>query len=403
MEEQKDSLIKKESILPDAKKVASWRHSIFAKFFSTFLLLALVPAIIAIVLLVSAYQSLLSRYVSEEIVSDFFNNITTQIILVFLFIVVVAIFVAFVLSRNITRPLRSLTSAVERIAKGDLNISFNVTRMDEIGTLAYFFNDMVVRLKEVIERQKVISRMKSEFVSIAAHQLRTPLSAMKWSIRMVLDGEMGPIKKDVNDILSRSYQVNERMIVLVDSLLNVARLEEGRFGFDFIKIGINDLLQDVAVSYKLFAERKGVILNFQFSQTRYVILADKDKLSLAIGNIIDNAIRYTPKNGMVNISIDKEKDKYIIIKVQDTGMGIPKRHHEKMFTKFFRSKHAALLETEGTGLGLYIARNIFIQHGGDIRFESAENKGTTFFIKIPLRPELVPKEEKPLEEFLEKL
>ncbi|MBU1045612.1 PAS domain-containing protein [Patescibacteria group bacterium] len=235
-----------------------------------------------------------------------------------------------------------------------------------------------------ISREKVIERLKSQFVSVAAHQLRTPLSIIKWSLSMILEEEIGPLNTEQKEMLSWANQTNERMIRLINDLLNVARIEEGRFMYRPTIIDFGELVESMVASLKPLAQKKKVKFIFKTSKTKApkVIRADIEKLTLAIKNIIENAIFYTDPGGSVEVSLTRKKDK-VELSVKDSGIGIPKDQQDRVFTKFFRADNAVRKETEGTGLGLFIAKNVMESHKGKISFVSAEKKGTTFTISLP--------------------
>jgi len=246
-----------------------------------------------------------------------------------------------------------------------------------------------------ISREKLIERMKTEFVSIAAHQLRTPLSAIKWTLKMLLDGDLGPLSKEQKEFVKKTYQSNERMIRLINDLLNVTRIEEGRFVYAFVLIDLRKIIENIVDSYKELIKNKKLEIKFKKPKKFPKIKIDLEKMSLAVQNLIDNAIRYTLPGGKIEISL-KNLGKEIEFQIKDTGIGIPKSQQERIFTKFFRGFNATKLATEGSGLGLFITKNIIEAHGGKIWFESEERKGTTFYFTLPV------KEEK-FEEFLKKV
>ena len=246
-----------------------------------------------------------------------------------------------------------------------------------------------------ISREKLIERMKTEFVSIAAHQLRTPLSAIKWTLKMLLDGDLGPLSKEQKEFVKKTYQSNERMIRLINDLLNVTRIEEGRFVYAFVLIDLRKIIENIVDSYKELIKNKKLEIKFKKPKKFPKIKIDLEKMSLAVQNLIDNAIRYTLPGGKIEISL-KNLGKEIEFQIKDTGIGIPKSQQERIFTKFFRGFNATKLATEGSGLGLFITKNIIEAHGGKIWFESEEGKGTTFYFTLPV------KEEK-FEEFLKKV
>jgi len=239
-----------------------------------------------------------------------------------------------------------------------------------------------------ITREKTIERTKSEFVSLTAHQLRTPLSAIKWALRMLLDGDLGKITEEQKDFIEKTYQSNEKMIELINDLLDITRIEEGRYLYQPILTNLESVVQFVINSYKEEIERKKLKFEFKKPEKKLPVMLDVEKMRLAVQNLLDNAIRYTPPSGQVTISLKHVKgEKEIEFLIKDTGVGIPEDQKERIFTKFFRGVNVIRMETEGTGLGLFIAKNIIEAHEGKIWFESKENVGTTFHFTIPVKEE----------------
>jgi len=238
-----------------------------------------------------------------------------------------------------------------------------------------------------VTREKTVERLKTEFVSLAAHQLRTPLAAIKWTLRMLLDGDLGQISKEQKEFLDKTYVSNERMINLINDLLDVARIEEGRYIYKQSLVDLGPIVQFVINSYKEEIERKKI--NFIFLKPKEKlprIMVDVEKIRLALNNLFDNAIKYTPPEGKVIISLRSAK-KAIEFSIKDTGVGIPKDQQERVFTKFFRAANVMRLETEGSGLGLFIVKNIIEAHQGRAWFKSEEGKGTTFYFTLPAKEE----------------
>ncbi|MDD4062389.1 MAG: ATP-binding protein [Candidatus Pacebacteria bacterium] len=250
-----------------------------------------------------------------------------------------------------------------------------------------------------ITREKMIEAMKSEFVSIAAHQLRTPLSGIKWTIRMLVDGDLGKISKDQKEMLEKTYESNERMIHLVNDLLNVSRIEEGRYVHKPEMVDISKIIEPLAESYKMESERREIKLKLDIVKKKNLtVAADVEKITLVAQNLLENALKYTPKGGEITFSVKhKVKDNKIEVSVKDSGVGIPKDQQARLFTKFFRAANVVRMEVEGSGLGLFICKNIVESHGGEIWFKSEENKGSTFYFTLPIV------NEQEFEEFKKKL
>ena len=233
-----------------------------------------------------------------------------------------------------------------------------------------------------VTKEKLIEKMKTEFVSVAAHQLRTPLSAIKWTIRMILDGDVGEINEEQRELLEQTYISNERMIRLINDLLDVSRIEEGRLLYDQKDARIEDVLESVIEASQEMLRNKNMVLEVNKKETPKVKI-DKEKMGVVIQNLLENAIKYTEQGGKIKITLDND-EKNVIFKIEDSGVGIPKSQQDRIFTKFFRAENVTRMETNGTGLGLYTTKNIVQAHKGQIWFESEENKGTTFYFTIPI-------------------
>src|SRR3989344_5761060 len=284
------------------------------------------------------------------------------------------------------------------LSSPELRLLVTLTNVvDEQGNVRGF-----LKIIHDISREQLIGKIKSEFVSIAAHQLRTPLSAIKWTISLLLDGDAGQLNKEQDDFLKKGYEINERMIKLVSDLLNAARIEEGKFGYEFKDMDLEVFLESLINNYQEVAKRKSISLIFNKKAKNLPrIYADPEKLSLALNNLLDNALKYTPAGGLVTLQLGSQGD-YALISLSDTGVGIPSTEQQRVFSKFFRASNVIRLETEGTGLGLFIVKNVIRRHGGEISFSSTEGAGTIFSVTLPLKKELVPREESPaLKEFLE--
>ena len=243
--------------------------------------------------------------------------------------------------------------------------------------------ELVLVILHDISREKLVEQMKSQFVSIAAHQLRTPLSIIKWSLSLLREEK--EFNKEEKDLVLKAYQTNERMINLVNDLLNVARIEEGRFVYEPKIVEFSEIVESVYNSLKEYAKQKKIEYSLEISEGKKIVKVDVEKISLAVKNLIENALKYTPEKGKVEVSVKERKRKHeLVFSVKDTGVGIPEDQQERIFTKFFRGANVVRMQTEGSGLGLFITKNIIEAHGGKIWFKSQENKGTTFYFTLPL-------------------
>lgn len=236
-----------------------------------------------------------------------------------------------------------------------------------------------------ISREKLVERMKSEFVTLAAHQLRTPASAVKWSLQMLLDEDLGKLSEEQKEVIEKTRRTNEKMIRLVNDLLNVAQIEEGKYLSEMTLSDIEKLIESMIDTFKEKIMQKKIRFEFRKSGTELPkVMIDIEKMKIAVRNILDNAITYTLPGGKVIVSTEAEEKK-IEVRVRDTGLGIPEYQQKKVFTKFFRGDNIMKVETEGTGLGLFIAKNIIEAHGGKIWFESEKGKGSVFYFTLPVR------------------
>jgi signal transduction histidine kinase len=232
---------------------------------------------------------------------------------------------------------------------------------------------------------KEIDRMKTEFVSIASHQLRTPLTAINWHLEMLLAGDLGKVQKKQKEYLQEVYEGSKRMVRLVNDLLNVSRLETGRLKFEPEQIDLILFLQQIIKEVEPLANKTDCHVAFVAPEIAVEpVEIDKTLIWQVIHNMLTNAIRYSSKGQCsVSLTLDVKDPKAYRISVHDEGLGIPKAVQSRIFEKFFRADNAKAAEAEGSGLGLYIAKLIVEGSGGTLWFESEENKGTTFFFTIP--------------------
>ena len=234
-----------------------------------------------------------------------------------------------------------------------------------------------------VSREKYVDKMKSEFITIAGHQLRTPLSAIKGALSLFLSGDYGQINKEQSSMIKQSYDYTEKLIKLVNDMLSISSAEEGKYAYQFNEIDIKNLIETLRERYQEDAQNKKITLRINIEENLPKVELDQNKFKLVINALIENALIYNKENGAVDITI-REEDKKMYFIIRDTGIGIPKDLYDKIFTKFFRAENALKHYTEGNGLDLYVAKNIIDNHQGDIWFESKLNEGTTFYIKIPL-------------------
>jgi signal transduction histidine kinase len=234
------------------------------------------------------------------------------------------------------------------------------------------------------ERLKELDLTKSEFISIASHQLRTPLTAIKGYISLLLEGSYGKIPLPIQDILNKIYTVNNRLVHLVEDLLNISRIEAGRIQYTFIPTQLEPLVAELVDMFMPAAKEKGLTLQMQLSKNPLPRLTiDPNKIKEVVSNLIDNALKYTKTGGAV-VTVERAERVARII-VSDTGIGIRPEDMKNLFEKFLRSKETTKMVVSGVGLGLYVGKSFVVAHGGRIWAESdGADKGSRFIVELPL-------------------
>lgn len=235
-----------------------------------------------------------------------------------------------------------------------------------------------------ITKEKEIDKAKTEFVSLASHQLRTPLSTINWYTEMLLAGDVGKLNAGQEGYLKEVYKGNQRMVSLVNALLSVSRMDLGTFIFEPEPTDVTRLLQMVIEEQKFHIDRKKITISTAFQKLIPKIQADPKLLSMVVQNLLSNAVKYTPEKGTIKVTLIRRRSKKsLLLTLEDSGYGIPKGQQDKIFSKLFRADNVREKDTEGTGLGLYIAKSVVDNSGGKVWFDSEENKGSTFYLELP--------------------
>lgn len=327
------------------------------------------------------YHVLKSAY-TDKIYSLIFRMIAIGLLFTFVLVATLAI----ILRREVVEPITRYSRIAQKVSEGDLAQTIENLPKGEIGRFGEVFNSMLANLKE-------FDSIKSGFNSVVAHQLRTPLSGVKWALKLLLDGDIGELTIEQRGMIRHGFETNEKMIRLVDDLLNVSRIENGKFGYNFEPNDFLKLLDEVVNNLAVIAREHNIELSINNKiPALSPFYFDASKISIVLQNVIDNALKYTLPGGRVVVTLNKVGS-YLEIKVTDTGVGIPKADIPKIFSKFFRAANVIHLQTDGSGLGLFIVKSIVIRHGGKISIDSIVGKGTTITIELPLLREMLPKQE----------
>ncbi|PLX27542.1 hypothetical protein C0583_03250 [Candidatus Parcubacteria bacterium] len=325
-------------------------------------------------------------------------------ILAYILLTVAFIF-AYTISRWFSKRLANVVFKIEEMAAGNFSENLKTGTKDEIGQLAHAVNELMSRLNtgiaQDVSKHKELSQAKTDFVALASHQLRTPLSIIKWYIDFVLAGDAGEMNEEQHKYLTEAYESNERLIDLVNALLDVSRIDVGTFSIEPEPTDITERADKALEKFTEEIKEKKLHIERLYDDIPLINL-DRRLTKMFFENLISNSVKYTPEGGTVQIVLRKtEKD--VLIKISDNGCGIPREQQPNVFTKMFRADNVKRMESVGTGLGLYITKAIIEKSGGRIWFQSPsfdllldpkkqsnvpidkQNQGTTFFITIPLQ------------------
>jgi PAS domain S-box-containing protein len=242
---------------------------------------------------------------------------------------------------------------------------------------------LILTIRDTTEERE-LEKTKDNFLSVAAHQLRTPLSGIRWSLEMLLDGDNGKLPKEAKEVVSDINENTLRLAELVNDLLNVSRINLGKNAEAPKEMVVSEVVVSALKACQPMADKNRIKLSFKKGSTlKLKVKIAPQRFFESIENILSNAVKYTPSGGKVDVVVSK-KDKIVEIQIMDNGIGIPKKDQEKVFSKFFRADNATKKDPEGSGLGLSVAKSFVEEAGGSLSFQSEEGKGTTFIFAIPL-------------------
>ncbi|MDO8594412.1 MAG: HAMP domain-containing sensor histidine kinase [bacterium] len=264
-----------------------------------------------------------------------------------------------------TKELKGLLSDQERAAQLLVRRDFELTRA----------NDRLKKLDEV----------KSNFISVVAHQLRTPLSGIKWTLNLLISGDLGQTSLEQKTFLLKAYESNDRMINLVNDMLGADRIESGKLRYNFQPVQLFDVVDNVLFEILPQANARSLKIVFDERPSDLPkVAADPERIRAVFQNLLDNAVKYSRPSGTILVGMRQSDPDTVLVHIKDDGIGIPKEQQKSIFTRFFRATNAVKAETDGSGLGLYIVKNIVERHSGKVWFESVEGSGVTFFFTVPI-------------------
>ncbi len=297
-----------------------------------------------------------------------------------------------VIRKFFMRPVRQIQDVLRGVEEEDEKTKKD--NSDEgFGELLESFSDVAHRIESTIEHDKVVSETKSDFISTTAHQLRTPLSGINWALGALLSGGDN-LKEDQRMLLQRALEKTKELVSIVGELLSAAGIEQGKFGFHREELSLKEEIENTMEEEKTFAQKNKITLQFDHANEEFPkVYVDRERIRWVIRNLIENAIRYGKDDGHVTVSLVNDR-KRLTVTVKDDGIGISPKAQQHIFQKFFRSPEAKKKRNDGSGIGLFIVRNIVNYHGGRMWFESVEGVGTTFFFTIPIAETVAPKEKK---------
>ncbi len=317
------------------------------------------------------------------------NQALTQVIIQtsvgsFVFAIALLGLVFFAVGRYIAKPIQDVTRTMKVFAEtGQKPVTESVEwTPKEVKELTSVFMGFTASVDEVHKHDVEISRVKSDFISTAAHQLRTPLTGIRWALEAL---QLEQLTDSQKALVASAVEKSHQLVSVVGTLLDISSIESGKYKYDFQVQPLNTVLEQVAHDFQELAAKSQVSLLFEKSgEVSAMVRIDVERIRWVLNNLIENAIRYTPVGGSVRITSEITAER-VFVRVHDTGIGIAPEDKGNIFERFYRAPNAITKQNGGNGLGLYIARTVATDHGGDLSFESNGNgAGTTFTLSLPI-------------------
>ena len=302
-------------------------------------------------------------------------NIRNQIVIMTLVSILAVLLFAPLFAGRLIKPIRQLETSAAEVEKGNFEYQVDINTKDELEELGEAFNKMTVGLKRLQE-------LKNEFVFIAAHELRTPVTAIKGYLSMVFEEADSSLSASVKKYLDTVSKANDRLVQLVNDILEIARSEAGRMKIEVSSVNLSEGARVIIEEVATLAADKKIKINYQPPDNLPLVLADSARLKEIIMNFISNAIKYNRDTGSITITHEVAENK-VITHITDTGYGLSLEDQKHMFEKFFRSNADVVKKVQGTGLGLFITKELVEKMGGQVWVKSEKDKGSTFSFSLP--------------------
>lgn len=298
---------------------------------------------------------------------------------------IITVIVFVILSLLVARPLKRLERAMNTYAQTGERAAIEGIEgaPREVKAIASSFDALIDRVNESHTRDTEISRVKSDFISTAAHQLRTPLTGIRWAHEALLKENLTESQKV---LVESAVEKSKDLVAIVGTLLDISAIESGKYKYTFAPVDMHTLLEELSKDFTQASQAAKVSLFYSREGDAVAPIAkvDKERIKWVLNNLIENAIAYTPESGTVRISLQVAEHR-LFVRVKDSGIGIKPEDRANIFERFYRAKNAIDKRQQGNGLGLYIARTIATDHGGDLSFTSnTEGPGTTFTLSLPV-------------------
>jgi len=350
----------------------------------TVLLLAFGAIFPSLLFLQSQISVIFPADLAQQAIEPLHALFVTQAIIIVVVLAGLLLAVFALLSVLVARPLKGVVMAMKAFAERGERIELpHVPAVpSELRTLVKVFAQFVEKVDSSHKKDMEVSRVKSDFISTAAHQLRTPLTGIRWALEAL---EKSDLPEDQMALVKSAKDKSHELVAIVGTLLDISSIESGKYNYDFKPMNLENLAEEVVRDFVPLSQKSDVAVYLERNPEPLPnVRADRERVKWILNNLVENAIRYTPAKGSVRIHA-LQRGSVIEMRVRDTGIGIGKEDRDNIFERFYRAQNAIAKQNGGNGLGLYIARTIAKDHGGDLNFEeNTDGPGTTFTLSLPV-------------------